>query len=172
MSDLEDYLKKVEEELERLKLPDDDEFTHRYAKATANWIINPVMSYLNKENVHIDKFPVKPEYLRALICYVEFTDLITFNIASSKVLPEMIKNPDEHPWEIIERLGLIQDSNEDKIKKIVEETINKFPDKVTEYKSGKVGLLGFFIGEIMKASGKDKINPKVVNELAKEFLSK
>ena len=169
---MEEYLNQVIVELEKLKSPYDAEFDSRYYKAVANWIINPISAYLNKGRLKIEDFPVKPEHLKTLICYVEFTNLITFNVASTQVLSEMINNPEEHPWDIINRLGLIQDSNEDNIKKIAEETILKFPDKVAEYKNGKVGLLGFFIGEIIKAAGKDKINPKIANEIARELLSK
>ena len=168
----EDYIKEVQIELDKLKSPYDEEFDSRFYKAVANWLINPISAYLNKEKVKIEDFPVNVEYLRTLICYVEFTNLITFNIASTQVLSEMINNPEEHPWDIINRLGLIQDSNEDNIKKIAEETILNFPDKVMEYKNGKTGLLGFFVGAIMKAAGKDKINPKIVNEITKELLSK
>lgn len=118
----------------------------------------------------ITEFPISPESLRTLICYVEFTDLISFNVAKEKVFPEMIKNPGEHPWDIMERLELIQNNNEDEIKKLAIEIVAKFPEKATEYKNGKVGLLGFFTGELIRAAGKGKVNPKVANEILKEIL--
>jgi Asp-tRNA(Asn)/Glu-tRNA(Gln) amidotransferase B subunit len=115
-------------------------------------------------------FPVNPEFLRSLICYVEFTDLISFSNASKIVFPEMIKNLLEHPWEIIERLNLIQNNDDSEIDKIVKEVLSKYPDKVEEYKKGKTGVLSLFMGDVMKI-GKGKINPKTASEIIKNILS-
>jgi Asp-tRNA(Asn)/Glu-tRNA(Gln) amidotransferase B subunit len=114
-------------------------------------------------------FPIKAEHLRKLICLVEFTDLISFTTASKVVFPEMIKNPDEDPWDIIERLSLIQNNDDSEILEIVKTVISKYPDKVEEYKKGKVGVISLFMGDVMKV-GKGKINPKTASELVKKIL--
>ena len=114
-------------------------------------------------------FPVSPDFLRTLICYVEFTDLISFTTASKVVFPEMIKHPWENPWDIIERLNLIQSNDDDEIKNIAKEVLLKYPDKVEEYKNGKKGVLSLFMGDVMKA-GKGKINPKLASEIVKSLL--
>jgi aspartyl-tRNA(Asn)/glutamyl-tRNA(Gln) amidotransferase subunit B len=81
----------------------------------------------------------------------------------------MIKNPDEHPWDIIIRLNLIQSNDDDAIKQIVRDVLDKYPDKVIEYKNGKTGVLSLFMGDVMKA-GKGKINPKLASEIVKSML--
>lgn len=114
-------------------------------------------------------FPVSPYFLKALICYVEFTDIISFSTASKVVFPEMIKHPWEHPWDIIERLNLLQSNDDDEIKKMVQTVLDKYPDKVEEYRNGKTGVISLFMGDVMKA-GRGKINPKLASEIVKSML--
>lgn len=170
----EDFMYQVYLELENMKSESDKEFDARFYKACANWMNGPVLNWMNKnkkedEEPNIDDFPVKPEYLRALICYVEFTDLITFSTAAKDVLPEMASNPEEHPWSIIERLNLIQSNDESEIENLIKDVLLKFPDKVAEYKGGKTGIAGMFVGEVMRASP-HKLNPKIVSEKIKTIL--
>ena len=72
---------------------------------------------------------------------------------------------------IIEDKGLKQQSNPEEIKKNIKKVLDKHSEKVSEYKSGKVKLFGFFIGEVMKISA-GKANPKLVNEILKTELKK
>jgi aspartyl-tRNA(Asn)/glutamyl-tRNA(Gln) amidotransferase subunit B len=80
------------------------------------------------------------------------------------LFPELIKNPESGVEEIAQSLDLIQDSNESVIIDIIEQVIHEHPVKVKEYKSGKNGILGMFMGEVMKRS-KGKADPKVANRL-------
>ena len=82
----------------------------------------------------------------------------------------MVQSGDK-PSKIINEKGLKQQSDPKELEKIVIKVLNNNTDKVTEYKSGKVKLYGFFIGEIMKASS-GKANPKLVNDILKEKLKK
>jgi aspartyl-tRNA(Asn)/glutamyl-tRNA(Gln) amidotransferase subunit B len=66
-------------------------------------------------------------------------------------------------------MDLIQNSNSDELQAMVSAVIAKFPEKVAEFKGGKVGLLGMFVGEVMKAS-KGKADPKLLNTLVREAL--
>ena len=77
----------------------------------------------------------------------------------------------ESALKIAERLNLIQESDAGSLKPVVDEVLARFPEKVAEYKAGKKGLLGMFMGEVMKAS-KGKADPKVATELLKEVLDK
>ena len=70
---------------------------------------------------------------------------------------------------IAEELNLLQNSDENLIGDLIDQVISKYPDKVQEYKSGKKGLLGLFVGEVMKLS-KGKADPKVTNKLVIEKL--
>ena len=148
----EKWMKKGDDMLRILPLPKEYPYTIIYSEDKIN-------------------FPISSENLKALICYVEFTDLISFTTASKVVFPEMIKNPNDHPWDIIERLNLLQSNDDDEITTMVQNILDKYPDKVEEYKNGKTGVLSLFMGDVMKA-GKGKINPKLASEILKNMLEK
>mgnify|MGYP006270896021 CR=1 FL=1 len=141
--------------------------TNNY-KAASNWVMGPVKSYLNELTLSMADFPLQPEKLVELIELVD-QDKLSFASASQKVFPEMLKSPKKTALEVAESLNLIQDSSSDSIQPIIDEVIATFPQKVNEYKSGKKGLLGMFMGEVMKRS-KGKANPKVANQLLREVL--
>jgi aspartyl-tRNA(Asn)/glutamyl-tRNA(Gln) amidotransferase subunit B len=73
--------------------------------------------------------------------------------------------------QIAKELDLLQNSNSGELQSLINEALSKFPEKITEYKNGKVGLLGLFVGEVMKLS-KGKADPKLLNQLVKETLEK
>ncbi|MBT8343144.1 MAG: glutamine--tRNA ligase, partial [Sulfurovum sp.] len=87
---------------------------------------------------------------------------------AKQVFEEMVKSG-ENPTQIVEDKGLVQISDPSKILPIIEEIIAKNPDNVTKFKAGNTKLLGFFVGQVLKATG-GKANPKVVNELVTEKL--
>lgn len=137
-------------------------------KAASNWMMGPIKSYLNELTLHISQFPIAPKQIAALIKIVE-EGKVNFSTASQKIYPELIKTPDTPPLEIAEAMNLIQDSNTDSIIPIVEEVLAAMPEKVNEYKGGKKGLMGLFMGEVMKKS-KGKADPKVASELLRSKL--
>lgn len=137
-------------------------------KAASNWMMGPIKSYLNELTLHINQFPITPKQIAALIKIVD-EGKVNFSTASQKVYPELIKTPDRSPLEIAEAMNLIQDSNTDSIIPIVEEVLAAMPEKVNEYKGGKKGLMGLFMGEVMKKS-KGKADPKVASELLRSKL--
>jgi 3-deoxy-D-arabino-heptulosonate 7-phosphate (DAHP) synthase class II len=71
--------------------------------------------------------------------------------------------------ELIEKLNLAQDADTDTIENLIAEVLSRFPEKVQEYKNGKTGLLGLFVGEVMKAS-KGKADPRKTNEQVRKML--
>ena len=73
------------------------------------------------------------------------------------------------PKDIANKFGMKQVTDTNAIEKIVDDVITENPSQVAEYKNGKVGLLGFFVGQIMKKSG-GTMNPAAVNEILKEKL--
>ncbi len=132
-------------------------------KAAANWVMGPVKSALNELGLSADEFPIPAKELAELIALID-DGKINFSVASQRLFPELLKNPNASPLEVAQQLNLIQDSNTDSILPIVEEVINEFPLKVEEYKRGKKGIIGMFMGEVMKRS-KGKADPKVATEL-------
>lgn len=142
----------------------------KHYKAAANWMIGPVKSYMNENALAMEQFPVSPERLTGMIELVE-SGKVSFSIASQRIFKEFVNHPDTDPLHIAERMNVIQESDEDSINVFVKEVIAKYPDKVAEYKSGKTGLIGLFMGELMKLT-KGKADPKVANKLIKDELEK
>lgn len=143
------------------------EKTNNY-KAASNWVMGPVKSHLNELTLHISQFPVTPEKLAELIQLVE-DGKVSFSVASQKIYPEILNGAGQSPLQIAKDMNLIQQSDFDSIQPIIDEVLESLPQKVAEYKSGKKGLLGLFMGEVMKKS-KGKADPRVASELLKERL--
>lgn len=139
-------------------------------KSAANWVMVNVKSFLNENALHINDFPIQPKVLSQIIDLID-SGKISHAAASQKLFPALVANPAKSPESLATELDIIQNSNSGEIQALVEQAVNKFPEKITEYKNGKVGLLGLFVGEVMKLS-KGKADPKVVNQLVKEQLEK
>ncbi|MBX2872694.1 MAG: Asp-tRNA(Asn)/Glu-tRNA(Gln) amidotransferase GatCAB subunit B, partial [Saprospiraceae bacterium] len=86
-----------------------------------------------------------------------------------KLLPALLAAPDQAPLALAQQLNLIQSADEDFLTQLVAEVIAAFPDKVATYRKGKKGLLGFFMGEVMKRS-RGKAEPKSTNALLRKML--
>jgi len=98
--------------------------------------------------------------------------MITSGKISGKIAKDVFEKMQENnkdPQQIVEKEGLIQQSDPKELEKIIFEVLSKNQDKVTQYKSGKVKLFGYFVGEVMKVS-KGKANPQLVNEILKAKL--
>ena len=128
-----------------------------------------VKSYLNEHGISINDFSISPERLASLINIVS-DKKISHTIATSKVFPEMIKTNDLAE-KIAKKNNWIQESNSTALSKYIEQAILKYPEKVIEYQSGKKGLIGLFMGEVMKLSN-GQADPKITNELLKNQLEK
>ncbi|UJP64320.1 Asp-tRNA(Asn)/Glu-tRNA(Gln) amidotransferase subunit GatB [Mongoliitalea daihaiensis] len=137
-------------------------------KAASNWMMGPVKSYLNELTLHIEQFPIKPEALASLIQIIDEGKL-NFSVASQKIYPVLLADSTKSPLEIAQELNLIQESDEASLKPIVERVLNENALKVAEYKSGKKGLMGMFMGQVMKQS-QGKADPKVATKLLTELL--
>ncbi|MEP6466439.1 MAG: Asp-tRNA(Asn)/Glu-tRNA(Gln) amidotransferase subunit GatB [Parafilimonas sp.] len=136
-------------------------------KAIANWINGPVKQLLNESEILLND--IAANRLAAIIDIVE-KDEVSFSNASSKLLPEIIKNNAESVAAIALQLNIIQTKNTDELKEWVTIVLNKMPDKVAEYKKGKKGLMGLFVGEVKKLS-KGKADAKIVTNLFEKELN-
>jgi len=140
-----------------------------HAKAAANWLLGPVKSYLNDHNISITGLPVSPAVLGELLELVQ-SGKINFSVASSSIFPVLINNSAKTPLQVATELNLLQDSDEDAIGLWIEEVLAKMPGKVDEYKKGKKGLIGLFMGEVKKIS-KGKADPKIATRLLTKKLA-
>jgi aspartyl-tRNA(Asn)/glutamyl-tRNA(Gln) amidotransferase subunit B len=137
----------------------------RDGKTAANWVINELFGRLNREGHGIEDSPVSAEQLGAII------DLIGEKVISGKIakdLFEIVWSDGGDPRVIVEMRGMKQVTDTGAIEKAVDEIIAANPDKVEQAKA-KPTLLGWFVGQVMKATG-GKANPQAVNELLKAKL--
>lgn len=137
-------------------------------KALVNWIVGPLRQFLNEQNLSFDKLSITPKTLASLISLID-EGKVNFSVASVKILPVLLANPEKDPLQIATELNLLQVSGSADIEAWVNEVLAKMPDKVSEYKKGKKGLIGLFVGEIKKAS-KGKADPKIATQLLEEKL--
>jgi aspartyl-tRNA(Asn)/glutamyl-tRNA(Gln) amidotransferase subunit B len=124
---------------------------------------------MNENAVHISNLKLTPAQLADIIGLID-SGKVNFAVAASKIFPVMINNASKTALQIAEENNLVQESDEGALLEIVKEAVAKFPAKVAEYKSGKTGLVGLFMGEVMKLS-KGKADPKVASELVTKVLN-
>jgi aspartyl-tRNA(Asn)/glutamyl-tRNA(Gln) amidotransferase subunit B len=127
-----------------------------------------VKHYLNEHHEDIGAFGIRPPMLAELIKLVD-DGKVNFSVASSKIFTALIKEKGKTPLELATELNLLQVSDSSEIDNWVNDVIAKMPDKVKEYKKGKKGLIGLFVGEVKKIS-KGKADPKVATKLLEEKL--
>lgn len=141
--------------------------TNNY-KGAANWVMGGVKSYLNNRGLEISEFPIPAKNIASLIEIIDDSK-ISSSAASQKVFPAMLEAPEKDPLKIAEELNVLQDSNEDAILTFIDEVIKQHPDEVARYKDGEKQLVGFFMGQLMRAS-KGQADPKVANGLMRKRL--
>jgi aspartyl-tRNA(Asn)/glutamyl-tRNA(Gln) amidotransferase subunit B len=137
----------------------------RDGKLAANWVINELFGRLNKEGLSIEASPVSAKQLGAIV------DLIATATISGKIakdLFEIVWTEGGDPAAIVDKRGMKQVTDTGAIEKAVDEIIAANPDKVEQAKA-KPSMLGWFVGQVMKASG-GKANPQAVNEILKQKL--
>jgi aspartyl-tRNA(Asn)/glutamyl-tRNA(Gln) amidotransferase subunit B len=142
--------------------------THNY-KAAANWLNGPVKQYLNENKIGLDEFSLQPEQLADLLKLVE-QGKVNFSAASAKLLPALV-NSEKNALQLAAELNILQVSDSNELEVWVNTALDKMPDKITEYKKGKKGLIGLFVGEVKKIS-KGKADPKIVTELLEQKLNR
>jgi len=138
-------------------------------KAATNWVMGAIKSYLNELTLSLNDFALRPDKINELIKLVA-DNKVSSSVATQKLFPALINAPEKSALEIAEELNLIQDSDSDAIQGIVDAILADFPDKVAAYKSGKKGLMGMFMGEVMKRSH-GKADPKLATQLLQKCLS-
>ncbi len=139
---------------------------YREPQIISNWILSELLGYLNKENKQITDTLVKPSQLRELV------ELVDEGIISGKIAKSVFKEmylTGKDPKKIVDEKGLVQITDKGEIERLVDEVIRSNPKAVEQYKSGKKNTIGFFVGQIMKAT-KGKANPKLVNEILTKKL--
>jgi len=135
-------------------------------KTVSNWVMGELTRELNTSGTDITASPVSPERLVSLLQMVE-QGTISLKVAR-EIFPELYRSG-KAPQQIVQEKGLTQVSDEGALERIIDEVLGKNPTQVAQFKEGKQQVLGFLVGQVMKASG-GKANPGKVNELLKRKL--
>lgn len=137
------------------------------AKLIANWLAGDVFALMNRDNLSIETMPLPPTHVAELV------DLILNGTISGKIAKDVfVKMWDtgQSPAALVDQLGLQQVSDTGLIERVIDDILMSEPDKVQQYREGKVQLFGYFVGCVMKAM-QGKANPACVNDILKAKLN-
>ena len=137
-------------------------------KLLANWVNVNVKSFINKRNVEIKDFPIKPNELSDLILLIENSKI---NNVQAKFIFEKMIETGKDAQTIVEFMGLEQVSNEDELLNIVKKVIKDNSKSISDYLKGRNRALGYLAGQVMKETG-GKANPQLVNKLLLEEIQR
>jgi aspartyl-tRNA(Asn)/glutamyl-tRNA(Gln) amidotransferase subunit B len=135
-------------------------------KTVSNWVMGELTRELNNSGTDASASPVSPERLVSLLQLVD-QGTISLKVAR-EIFPEVYSSG-KTPEQIVQEKGLVQVSDEGALDQIIGDVLAKNPAQVAQFKEGKQQVLGFLVGQVMKASG-GKANPGKVNELLKKKL--
>ena len=137
-------------------------------KSLINWLVGPIRAILSERGISIANFAVKPEQLAEVLNLVDEKKL-TQQIAIQQLLPAIENHDTEDVVKLAESLNLLISTNSDDLDGYIDEALQKYSQQVEAYKKGKKGVLGLFVGEVMKLA-KGKADAKKINELILEKL--
>jgi aspartyl-tRNA(Asn)/glutamyl-tRNA(Gln) amidotransferase subunit B len=138
-------------------------------KTASNWVTVTIRGFLNERALNLQDFPLAATQIAEIIQLIQGGS-INHSIASQKLFPALIESPESSAQEIVNKLNLATSSDTGFIEELVKQVLSEFPEKVAEFKGGKKGLLGMFVGEVMKRS-KGKADPKTTNEWVNKMLN-
>lgn len=136
--------------------------------AAANLMINKILPWSKEEGKPLTALPLSYAQLAEFIALIE-EGKVSNSIAYQELFSAMLNTPEQSATNLAQVNNWLQSNDEDEMSSWVETVIAAFPDKVKAYQSGKKGLIGFFMGEVMKVS-KGKADPKKVNQLLRDQL--
>ena len=138
------------------------------AKRVSNWLMNDVLRMVNERGISSGELKLTAKYLADII---KLVDANTINTSTGKSLLEKVEQSGKSPQQIVEEEGLAKVSDEDAIRTVCTEVLAEAPDQVKSYQSGKVGLMGWFVGQVMKKM-RGKADPQLAKAILEELLSK
>lgn len=139
-------------------------------KAASNWLNGSVKSFLNEQAIEISDFRIPPQKIADIIILVD-TGKVSHNVAKEEIFKILLKNPEISPEKFAEENNLILSSNVDEINEFIKQVVSENEGQVNTYLQGKTGLLGFFVGKVMKLTA-GKADPKEVHRLTTDYLEK
>lgn len=141
--------------------------THNY-KAAANWVMGSVKSFLNQNAIEINEFPLSAIKLVEIIKLVD-EKLILNSTAEQRLFPALLANPNRTAQQLAEENDWLIKNDLDELEEIVKRVLNNHSAEFERLKNGEKKLIGFFLGQIMKAS-KGAANPKTVTQVINKLI--
>ena len=138
------------------------------AKAVSNWLMGDISRLMNEKGTWVSELLFTPKDLSDL---VELINKGTISSAIAKKVLEFMFSEGKNPKVIVEEKGLVQNSDEDFILLAVKKVLEDHPNVVEDYRQGKTKIMGFAVGQTMKAT-KGKANPSIINKLVQEELER
>jgi aspartyl-tRNA(Asn)/glutamyl-tRNA(Gln) amidotransferase subunit B len=136
-------------------------------KRVSNWLMNDVLRMINESGIPAGNLQLTPDYLAKII---QLVDAGTVNTSTGKSLLEKVQESGFSPEKIVESEGLAQVSDQGAIRQVCIEVIEENPGQVDVYKKGKTGLIGWFVGQVMKKS-RGKADPNLARQTLEELLN-
>ncbi|HEY59583.1 MAG TPA: Asp-tRNA(Asn)/Glu-tRNA(Gln) amidotransferase subunit GatB [Anaerolineae bacterium] len=137
-------------------------------KSISNWLINDVMRILKELEISANELKLTPKYLVQLLTLVDEGKI---NISTGKNLLQKVQESGKSPLELVQEQGLSAVTDDAAIRKVCEQVLAQSPDEVASYKDGKVTLIGWFVGQVMKRM-RGKADPKLTKDILEELLIK
>ena len=137
-------------------------------RIASNWVLGTLKEYQNSEGLQADEFPLTTSRMSELIQLVQ-ENKISHGVAKDQVFRQMIKKPDQPALDIAASLDVLLDSDSHEIEDAMDRLIEQHPDETARYRGGKKGLLGFFVGQVMRQF-KGKADPKEVSQIVRQKL--
>lgn len=137
-------------------------------KSLINWLSGSIRALLSEQQIGIADFTVKPLQIAQVINLVD-DKKITQQIALQQLLPALELNPNAGVQQLAVEMNLLIVENKDELSDFADQVLEKFKPQVQAYKNGKKGVLGLFVGEVMKLA-QGKADPQKINELLQEKL--
>lgn len=137
-------------------------------KMAANWVMGNIKSYLNEHQANFEDFKIPAAEIAQIINLID-EKVINNHQAKDKLFVELLKNPNQKVKDLVSKLNLTLSDDQDELANFIVKALDKFPDKVKEYHNGKKGVIGLFMGEVMKLSH-GKVDPKKTNQLLIEKI--
>jgi len=135
-------------------------------KSAANWVLGELTRLLNERRLSVERSPVAPRALAGLLALIERG---TISSSTAKEVFERMSRSGRSAGEIVEAEGLAQIRDTDALEAAVRQVLSEHPGPAAQYRAGQTRILGFLVGQVMKATG-GKASPPIVNQLLRRTL--
>ncbi len=135
-------------------------------KVVSNWLMNDVMALLRERNLMAGELTLRPQHLAQIL---ELLEAETINTPTAKELLEKVQESGRDPAAIVEEQGLAQVSDQDELENLARQILSENPEQVETYRGGKTGVLGWFVGQVMKET-EGKANPQLAKRILGDLL--